>query len=164
MRSLQQKKYVSKARLNLNLQLVVDQQRNKIKTPPVIKPGVFYWICFLILSAPLFTASLYAQARLEITESKKNFGSVKRGEIIKNLYEIKNSGDEPLVLTDAEVACSCTNVEFTKQPVLPGKTTTVTVTFNTATVYGRQDRIVLLKSNDPKSPARLRFKGTVSRE
>jgi hypothetical protein len=99
---------------------------------------------------------------MKVTESKKNFGSVQRGEVIKNEYEIVNAGDQPLVLTQADVSCSCTTVDFSRQPVLPGAKTTVTVNFNTATVYGRQDRVVELSSNDPKGPVKLRYKGTVS--
>jgi hypothetical protein len=45
---------------------------------------------------------------------------------------------------------------------MPGQNATVTVNFNSTTAIGRQDRIVNLHSNDPKSPAKLRYKGTVS--
>jgi hypothetical protein len=80
------------------------------------------------------------------------------------VYEVANAGNQPLVITDAEVACSCTSVEFSKEPLFPGKKMPVTVIFNTATVYGRQDRILILKSNDPSGEIKLRFKGNVSRE
>ena len=59
-------------------------------------------------------------------------------------------------------ACSCTTVDFPKQPLLPGQNARVIVSFNTQTVYGRQDRVVYLNSNDPKGPHKLRYKGTVS--
>ena len=95
-------------------------------------------------------------------EAKKNFGFVKRGEIIKNDYEICNTGTSPLIITDTEISCSCTTVDFPKQPILPGQKSKITLIFNTTTVYGRQDRIVYLNSNDPKSPHKLRYKGTVS--
>ena len=101
---------------------------------------------------------------MSIAEAKKNFGSVKRGEIIKNEYEITNTGNQPLLITGVEIACSCTTVDFPKQPVLPGQKTMVTVSFNTTTVWGRQDRVVLVNSNDPKGPYKLRYKGTVSKK
>jgi hypothetical protein len=140
---------------------VVNLKTQHIKTPPVISPGVFYCLVIIITSA--FFSSLAAQPKLEVTESKKNFGSVKRGEIIKNIYEISNTGDQPLLITTADVACSCTSVDYPREPILPGKKTIITVTFNTTTVYGRQDRIVTLTSNDPRGTVKLRFKGTVSR-
>ena len=104
----------------------------------------------------------FAQPRIKVTEAKKNFGFVKRGTLVKNEYEIINAGNQPLIITDAEVSCSCTTVDFPKQPVLPGQKVIVVVSFNTATVYGRQDRVVLIGSNDPKGPVKLRYKGNVS--
>lgn len=109
----------------------------------------------------LISAIGLGQAKLVISDAKKNFGFVKRGEIIRNDYEIKNAGNEPLLIKDVEIACSCTRVEFSKQPILPGEKTTVVVIFNTTTVYGRQDREVYLLSNDPKGPSKLRYKGVV---
>jgi len=124
--------------------------------------GIF---CFKnILAALLLVACSmgFAQPRIKVTEAKKNFGFVKRGTLVKNEYEIVNAGDQPLIITDAEVSCSCTTVDFPKQPVLPGQKVMVVVSFNTATVYGRQDRVVLVGSNDPKGPVKLRYKGNVS--
>ena len=99
---------------------------------------------------------------MEVKDAKVNFGYVKRGEIIRNNYEVTNSGTAPLIISDAEVSCSCTSVEFSKQPLLPGQSCTVCVIFNTGTVYGRQDRSVYLKSNDPRGDQKLRYKGIVS--
>ncbi len=116
-------------------------------------------LIFLLLLG--FTTSFFSQAKLEIKDAKKNFGLVKKGEIVKLNYEISNKGKEPLIITNVEVSCSCTSVEFDKKPVLAGQTTTVTVIFDTKTVYDRQDRTVLVQSNDKGSPHKLRYKGVV---
>lgn len=105
-----------------------------------------------------------AQAKMEIKDAKKSFGFVKKGEIVKLEYDIINIGTEPLIITDAEVSCSCTTVDYPKQPIAPNQTAKVTVIFDTKTVYDRQDRVVLLKSNDPKSPDKIRYKGIVLRK
>ena len=119
---------------------------------------------FLIVLFVLQALFLTAQAKIKVVEPKVNFGSVKRGEMIKNTFEIVNTGNQPLLLTGADVSCSCTTVDFPKEPILPGEKTIVTVNFNTTTVYGRQDRVVMLNSNDPSGPAKLRYKGTVSQK
>lgn len=105
-----------------------------------------------------------AQAKMEIKDTKKNFGFVKRGEVVKLEYDLTNIGNEPLIINDAEVSCSCTTVDFPKQPISPNQSVKIFVSFDTKTVYDRQDRLVLLKSNDPKSPSRIRYKGIVSRK
>ena len=106
----------------------------------------------------------HAQPRVKIANHKKDFGNIQRGEVLRHAYPITNEGDVPLVFTEAEAGCSCTTVQLPKAPVLPGKTDTVIVTFNTASVYGRQDRVVFLSSNDPKTPAKVRFKANVSKK
>jgi hypothetical protein len=50
-----------------------------------------------------------------------------------------------------------------QQPIMPGQSGTVTLIFNTATVYGRQDRVAEIISNVPGEPVRLRYKANVSR-
>lgn len=74
-------------------------------------------------------------------------------------FHFTNTGNQPLIITDAKVECSCTTVEFPKQPVAPNQSGVVVVLFDTKTVYDRQDRIVELLSN--AKPVKIRFKGVV---
>lgn len=134
-----------------------------LSNPSANNGGIFYSRPLLTVFFLLLGIAAFAQPHLQLTESKKNFGFVKRGTVVTTTFEITNTGTSPLLITEAEVACSCTSVDFPKQPVLPAQKIVVTITFNTTTVYGRQDRTVLLKSNDPKGPHKLRFKATVSR-
>lgn len=126
--------------------------------------GIFYFRAFILAVLLAACITVKAQPRLAIAEAKKNFGFVTRGTVVKNEYEVTNTGTQPLLITGVEIACSCTTVDFSEQPVLPGQKTTITVSFNTTTVWGRQDRTVLVNSNDPKGPYKLRYKGTVSRQ
>jgi len=142
----------------------VDKLNKIYKNPLGSTKGIFCFRMFLVLFMCSASIKGLAQSKLEITEAKKNFGSVKRGVVVKNEYEIKNTGNAPLLITDVEIACSCTTVDFPKQPILPGQKTKVLVTFNTTTVYGRQDRVVYLNSNDPSGPHQLRYKGLVSKD
>jgi hypothetical protein len=115
----------------------------------------------LIAFTLLFSLSGFAQAKLEIADAKKSFGFVKKGELVKVEYDISNKGNQPLLISDVEISCSCTTVDYPKQPIAPGQSAKVTVNFDTKTVYDRQDRTVNLISNDPHSPHKLRYKGVV---
>jgi hypothetical protein len=116
-------------------------------------------VALLLLSLSINQS--FSQAKLEIKDAKKNFGFVKKGEVVKLNYEISNKGNEPLLISNIEIGCSCTTVEYDKKPVLPGQTATVIILFDTKTVYDRQDRTVLVQSNDKKGPHKLRYKGVV---
>jgi hypothetical protein len=107
------------------------------------------------------SALLAAQPKLEIAEQKQSFGNVKQGEPVILNYAIANKGNAPLVFERYEVSCHCTSADLPQEPVPPGGTATITVTFKTSSAYGLQDRIVKVYSNAAKSPAKLRFKGIV---
>lgn len=103
----------------------------------------------------------YAQPQLKFTNTKKSFGFVKKGEVVTIEFDFTNTGNQPAIITDAKVECSCTTVEFPKQPIAPNQSAKVIVKFDTKTVYDRQDRIVEIRSNAKNSTQKIRFKGVV---
>jgi hypothetical protein len=132
--------------------------KRSTNNPFRLSGGIFsFWLLFLAIN----TCS--AQAKMVWDKTRHNFGSVQRGTVLLTTYTVTNTGNQPLLLQAAEVACSCTTVEWLKQPILPGQSGTLTVTFNTASVYGRQERYVELRSNAPGDPLRLYYKANVSR-
>lgn len=138
---------------------------NKIyncKNPPVSR-GIFYlWIGAIFV---LFGINgLKSQSVIKFTETKKSFGFVNKGEIVTIDFEFQNTGTEPLLLFETKVECSCTSVNFPKQPVPAGQKSVLTVKFDTKNAYDRQDRIVEVISNAKNSPAKIRFKGFVKRK
>jgi hypothetical protein len=86
------------------------------------------------------------------------FADVKEGEQLSHTFEFTNSGNEPLVISDYQVACSCTKAIFSKEPILPGQKSVIEITFDTKGKYGYQDRIIKIFSNAKKSPVKLRIK------
>ena len=132
--------------------------RNKIyeiiKNPSNIR-GVF---CLYLLFISFWS---FSQSQLKFKDLKKNFGFVKKGEIVKILFSFTNAGNEPLLISDYKVECSCTTVDFPKQPILPQQTNSLTVSFDTKSVYDRQDRTIEIISNAKNSTQKIRFKGVV---
>ena len=102
-----------------------------------------------------------AQPQLKFKDLKKNFGFVKKGELVVMEYEFTNNGNQPLLITETKVECSCTTIEFPKQPIAPGQSEKIVVKFDTKTVYDRQDRTVEVISNASNSSQKIRFKGVV---
>ena len=126
----------------------------KSKSPSIFR-GAF---CLLLFFTGL---SLFSQSQLKFKDTKKNFGFVKKGEVVTMVYEFTNVGNQPLIVTEAKVECSCTTVDYPSQPILPNETGKITVKFDTKSVYDRQDRTVEIKSNAKNSSQNIRFKGVV---
>lgn len=94
------------------------------------------------------TIGVHAQAKFEFAAGDSyDFGTVTDGEKVVHVYEFKNVGDQPLMIQRAEAGCSCTTADWTKTPVMPGKTGTVKVTFNSEGKVGPAMKEITIKSN-----------------
>ena len=89
------------------------------------------------------------------------FGFVTEGDTVSISYELKNSGDKPLIISNYEVECGCTVMEKVYSAIEAGGTYTIKVKFDTHDKYDRQDRTITIISNAKNSPTKLRFKGVV---
>lgn len=127
-------------------------------------------IASLILTT-IIAFGVHAQkgARFEFKDKNDtyDFGTVTDGEQVVHVFEFKNVGDQPLQILKAEASCGCTTPEFSPKPVLPGKTGTIKVTFNSAGRVGPTHKDITIQSNavqDDKSKDRyvLTLKGQVA--
>ena len=75
-------------------------------------------------------------------------------------FKFKNTGKEPLIITDAHGSCGCTVPSYSKEPVLPGKTGTIKVTYATNRI-GVINKTVTVTSNAKNSPIVLNIAGEV---
>lgn len=96
------------------------------------------------------TASVAAQAQKFEFKDKNDtydFGTAKEGEKVVHVFEFRNSGDKPLQILKVEAGCGCTTPEWPKTPIMPGKSSSIKVTFNTAGKPGPAYKDVTIKSN-----------------
>ncbi|HTF05868.1 MAG TPA: DUF1573 domain-containing protein [Bacteroidia bacterium] len=98
---------------------------------------------------------------MSFDEMKHNFGFIRQGEVVSHEYSFTNTGDSPLIITDCEVTCECTKVDFPKEPITKGGTGKIKVTFDSKSAMDRQERTVVVKSNATNSPVTLTFKCVV---
>lgn len=115
-----------------------------------------------ILSILVNSALVFGQAA-EFSFADKTtvkWDKTPEGEVLKHYFVFTNTGTEPLVITDAKVACSCTKVEFPKYPVPPNANDSIKVSFDTKGKFYYQDRIIELQANT-KKVQKLRLKAYV---
>lgn len=93
----------------------------------------------------------------EVSPIKADLGIIKVGETKKQLFELKNTGDKPLVIITTSTTCSCASVEFEKKPIMPNETTVVGVTMKPKDT-GFFNEIIMLKCNT-EYPVKLRIRG-----
>ena len=128
----------------------------------------------LILVSVFAVFQLTAQNSEEVAENpnapKINFEKVVHdyGTILKNSdgsceFKFTNDGKEPLILSRPKSSCGCTVPTWPKQPILPGKSDAIKVTYSTNRV-GPFNKTVTVYSNASNNPIKLQIKGKVINE
>ena len=94
-----------------------------------------------------------------------DFGTLKEGPDAEYVFQFKNVGKQPLIITNASASCGCTVPEVPKEPILPGKIGKLKVTFHTAGKGGQPfNKTVYINSNaaSDKDRYEIFIKGTVA--
>jgi hypothetical protein len=76
-------------------------------------------------------------------------------------FEFTNTGNEPLILSKPISSCGCTVPTWPKEPILPGESSSIKVTYNTHKA-GAFNKTVTVNSNSKKdATVLLKIKGNV---
>ncbi|HPQ39354.1 MAG TPA: DUF1573 domain-containing protein [bacterium] len=87
--------------------------------------------------------------RLELAADRFDFGTVKAGEVLTQQIEFKNSGQRELRIARAMGVGSRISVEYPKDPIPPGGSGELLISYDTRDQDGHQQRRVVIISNDP---------------
>ena len=101
----------------------------------------------------------------EITFDKlvNDFGKLPYDGNGKCKFTFTNTGKTPLVLTNVQASCGCTIPTWPKEPIEPGKSNVIDVSYNTKRVGGF-DKTVTVYSNAKNGTVYLKITGEVQPE
>lgn len=87
-------------------------------------------------------------AQIEFLDSiTYHFDTIMQDDKVNHDFHIKNVSDKNLIIARAFGSCGCTVPEYPKDPIKPGATATIKVTFNSAGKEGEQHKNVTLVCN-----------------
>ena len=113
-----------------------------------------YWLLVCVLG--LTVQSFAQEKKVEqkdgpvITWEKKahDFGSLAPGDKAEHTFYFTNTGNEPLIITNVQIDCSCTKAKgWPRDPIPPRSSGEITVTFDTVSKTGMQNKVVTLVTN-----------------
>ena len=98
----------------------------------------------------------------EITFEKTvhNYGTIVKGSNGMCEFKFTNTGKEPLILSKPISSCGCTVPTWPQEPILPGKSDVIKVTYNTKNI-GPINKTVTVYSNAQTNRVMLSIKGKV---
>ena len=99
------------------------------------------------------------EAIIEFESTTLDFGDVKPDQdILKGTFVFKNVGKSPLVILQVLTSCGCTVATYTKEPVAPGKTGKIEITYDInrgGKSPGKFKKIVTVANNGVPEKPRL---------
>ena len=133
-------------------------------------------ISMLALALSLMSFSAIAPVKSLVSETPKvealtaasivwktetiDVGQIPQGTPKAIVYEFKNTGKTAVVITNVQGSCGCTATDYTKEPILPGKSAKVTATYNAAN-KGAFTKTVTVTTSAETTPKILTLKGMV---
>ena len=99
----------------------------------------------------------------EITfeESEFDFGNIAKGTAVEHVFTFKNTGNAPLVITNASSSCGCTVPTYPKnETIAPGESSEMLVKFN-GSGNGQVTKTVTVSANTESGKEQIKIKAFV---
>ena len=109
-----------------------------------------------------FAFSSNAQGVLKFKQEKHDFGTITEGTVATYSFEFTNTGKTPVVISNVQPSCGCTTPDWTREPIMPGKTGKVTAAYNSAGRPGNFNKTVTVINNGQVSQIVLAIQGSVA--
>ena len=105
-------------------------------------------------------ASGNGEADIQFEKTSHNFGTFNESEKMTCTFKFTNTGDKLLVIHQAVASCGCTVPQYPKQPVKPGESGEIVVTYNGIGKFPVHFRkTITIRSNAKKEIIRLYVEG-----
>lgn len=115
-------------------------------------------------TAMILSAGAFAQTKADDIAKIKmetiDLGKIPQGIPAVSTFIVTNIGKTDLIIESANPTCGCTVGDYTKSPIKPGQTGTITATFNAAAV-GPIDKHMNVKFAGADDTKSIGFKGEV---
>lgn len=99
---------------------------------------------------------------IQFEQLNYDFGNVEYGGNCDVEFRFTNTGNEPLIIQKPKTSCGCTASSWPKEPILPGASDSIKVTYKTTTKVGNFNKSVTVTSNAvANSTVILRIKGVI---
>ncbi|MCX6181906.1 MAG: DUF1573 domain-containing protein [Bacteroidetes bacterium] len=98
---------------------------------------------------------------LKLETMTLDYGTVAKGSNKNRIVKFTNTGKSPLIIVSCEGSCECTTGKCPHDPIMPGKTGEIVVTYNTDKV-GKFNKTVTISSNNGSGNIYLNVKGVVT--
>lgn len=115
-----------------------------------------------IIAFLLVATGTFAQGVLEIKKADIQFGNLKADDVPHTeKIEVKNTGNQPVIVTRVTPMSSLFKADWTREPIAPGKSGEIRITFTPMLMQENFNYKVLVYSNASNNRTELRLSGNI---
>lgn len=121
-------------------------------------------LCLVITGGQFYNNyAQFTEPSITFDKTSFNFGNINElGGLKTHVFSFTNNGSQPLIVSDVTTTCGCTVPEWSREPIAPGSTGTVKVTFDPKGRPGAFRKGITVNSNARESTVVLYIVGLVS--
>ncbi|WP_109833305.1 DUF1573 domain-containing protein [Reichenbachiella versicolor] len=124
---------------------------------------------FLLFAMVSIAASVNAQSNdgaveflppgphIKFSIESHDFGDITQGDKVSYTFEFTNDGDAPLILSNVKTTCGCTAPSWPREPIMPGTSSKIDVTFNSTGKIGHTNKVITIMSNASNNPETVKI-------
>ena len=98
---------------------------------------------------------------IKFAEMNHDFGTIKQDTENNYVFSFTNTGNEPLIIEKAKGSCGCTVPNYPKEPIAPGATAEIEVTYKPGKQKGNQTKTVTVTANTEPRTTQLKISANV---
>ena len=118
-------------------------------------------LSIMLVAVAMISNEVNAQAKMDFKKEVHDYGNIKNGANGTCTFEFTNTGNAPLIISNATGSCGCTVPTWPKEPIAPGAKGEITVKYDTKRT-GEFTKTVTLTSNSSEPNKVLTIKGNVA--
>lgn len=135
-----------------------------------MKKLLFFFLAFCTLSIvgleaqsnqPVFKDVEMPGPKMTFESTTVDYGTIDQSSEPLRVAKFTNTGDEPLVITNAKGSCGCTVPKWPKEPIMPGESAQIEIRYDTKRV-GPINKTVKITTNEGGDPVVLKVIGKIN--
>lgn len=99
---------------------------------------------------------------VKFAEMTHDFGKIEQNTTNNKTFTFTNTGDNPLIITNAKGSCGCTVPDYPREPIAPGETGEIEVVYRPGTQKNKQTKTVTITANTEPATTVLRITADVN--
>jgi len=108
-----------------------------------------------------FAQTTVGGAEISFEKDTHDFGNLKQYGNATTEFAFKNTGNSPLIISNARGSCGCTVPTWPREPIAPGATAVIKVKYDSKRI-GPINKTVTISSNATNTPSKvIRIKGNI---